>query len=821
MAHLKHIVQISVIALLSLFGPLNTEAAIVKGEVCDSLTHEGIPFATIRIFNEKDTVSPVSLFATEENGLFSEQFNKTGRFSVHIESICKRPVIRRLSVKGNETIDLGSIVMADNEELLSEVEVVAMRPIVKAEADKLSYSVKDDGDSKTYTLLEMLRKVPMVSVDGEDNISVNGSSSFQVYVNGKPSLMFSSNPIQIFKSMPASMVKSIEVVTNPGARYDAEGAGGVLNIIMDTKDGNDNNGYTAAIGVHGGTRGYDANVNVSGQNGKFSYSINALHNRMYPGDTDVATDQIFPDRTITTRTGGIPKMNITMGTLSADYTLDSLSVIGISGSINDFGMHSSGGTATEIMDRQGNQLMSYSIVGNMDINRLSATGSMSFTHEFTDHRKSQFSLIYQISSERNKTTNDFDFSDPDYDEGGLDLSDRKSRNLENTLDNIIQADFTTHFRPGHSFDTGLKLNLRKSHSSSALDFLSSASGNNDTRYSNRSNILAAYAEYALPIGRFNVKAGLRYEYTWQNINYDMDDKNDFSRDYGTLVPSASISYSLTMSSNIGLTYNMRIARPGISYMNPYVDRSDPTTISFGNPYLNTEDTHNFGISYNLFTSRFMLNARLSDSYTGNGIEQYRYLTDGLITSTYGNVAKRNNLRLDASATWMATNSTCLILNGAAGYVTLRNRQMDLSNSGIQWNVMAGLQQTLPWDIKGSAFLIASSRSYTIEGWNSGFKMVSLNLSKSFLDNRLSVSAGFNTGLSKGGRMVIETYSDTSEFQSRNTIRVPMLSATIGVAYTLGSYQPKQRSIRKSVESDYMEQRSDMESISDSGTQMAK
>ena len=821
MAYIKNIIPALAITLLSFFGPLDTKAAIVKGEVCDSLTHEGIPFATVRIFNEKDTVSPVSLFATDENGLFSEPLGKTGRFTVRVESIGKKTAIRPLSINGDETADLGSIGMADDAELLDEVDVVAMRPIVKAEADKLSYSVKDDGDSKTYTLLEMLRKVPMVSVDGEDNISVNGSSSFQVYVNGKPSVMFSSNPTQIFKSMPASMVKSIEVVTNPGARYDAEGAGGILNIVMDNKEGNDNNGYTAGIGIHGGTRGYDANVNVSGQNGKFSYNINALHNRMYPGDTDVANDQIFSDRTITTRTGGVPKMNITMGTLSVDYAVDSLSVIGVSGSINDFGMHSSGGTATDIVDSHGNQLLSYSSVGNMDLNRLSATGSLSFTREFTDPRKSQFSLIYQISSERNKTTNDFDFSDPDYDEGGLDLSDRKSSNLENTLDNIIQTDFTTHFRPGHSFDTGLKLNVRKSHSSSFLDFLSSVSDNNDTRYSNRSNILAAYAEYALPIGKINIKAGLRYEYTWQDVHYDVDTEKDFSRHYGTLVPSASISYSLSISSNIGLTYNMRIARPGISYMNPYVDRSDPTSISFGNPYLNTEDTHNFGIAYNLFTSKFMLNARLSDSFTGNGIEQYRYLSDGLITTTYGNVAKRNNLRLDASATWMAGTSTRLILNGAVGYVTLRNRQMDLSNSGIQWNVMAGLQQTLPWDIKGSAFLIASSKSYTIEGWNSGFKMLSLNLSRSFLDNRLSVSAGFNTGLSKGGRMVIEGHSDTSEFQSRNTIRVPMLSATIGVSYTLGSYQPKQRAARRSVESDYMEQRSDMESISGSGTQMAK
>ena len=115
---------------------------------------------------------------------------------------------------------------------LDGVTVTRMRRLVKADADKLSYDVKNDEDAKASTVLDMLRKVPMVSVDGEDNITVNGSSSFKVYVDGKPNMMMSSAPSQVFKSMPASMVKSIEVVTNPGAKYDAEGgAGWVLALI--------------------------------------------------------------------------------------------------------------------------------------------------------------------------------------------------------------------------------------------------------------------------------------------------------------------------------------------------------------------------------------------------------------------------------------------------------------------------------------------------------------------------------------------------------------------------------------------------------------
>ena len=147
-------------------------------------------------------------------------------------SVGRTDVIRTFNIKDNSPIDLGTLYISDNVTQLGNVEVVAQKPLVKMTVDKMSYSVSDDVDAKTNTVLDMLRKVPMVTVDGSDNITVNGSSSFKVFVDGKPSVMMSSNPSQIFKNMPASSVQNIEVVTNPGAKYDAEGVGGVLNLIM-------------------------------------------------------------------------------------------------------------------------------------------------------------------------------------------------------------------------------------------------------------------------------------------------------------------------------------------------------------------------------------------------------------------------------------------------------------------------------------------------------------------------------------------------------------------------------------------------------------
>ena len=178
---------------------------------------------------------------------------------------------------------------------LDGVEVVHQKRLVKMEVDKMTYKVSEDEDSKSYTVLDMLRKVPMVTVDGQDNITVNGSSSFKVYVDGMPNVMFSSNPSMIFKSMPASAVKSIEVMTNPGAKYDAEGAAGILNIVMnkqDAKGAQSMNGYNGTVRATAGNRQLGGSVFLSGQQGKLSYSANVMTSYNTPGNTTTETEQI-------------------------------------------------------------------------------------------------------------------------------------------------------------------------------------------------------------------------------------------------------------------------------------------------------------------------------------------------------------------------------------------------------------------------------------------------------------------------------------------------------------------------------------------------
>lgn len=260
------------------------QTSTISGVLLDSLTHEGEPYATIRVYKGKKSETPVAMSVTAEDGKFSQKVTGQGSYIVSFTSMGRKEIVRRVQLtETGGTIDLGNLLVQDDTKQLKGVEVVAQKPLVKMETDKMTYDVQSDNDVKTNTVLDMLRKVPMVTVDGQDNITVNGQGSFKVYVDGKPNVMFSSNPSQIFKAMPASAVKSIEVVTNPGAKYDAEGVGGVLNIVMNNADGKAKtklNGYNGSIAATISNKGYRGSTFLSGQQGKLTYSANLMVSRV-------------------------------------------------------------------------------------------------------------------------------------------------------------------------------------------------------------------------------------------------------------------------------------------------------------------------------------------------------------------------------------------------------------------------------------------------------------------------------------------------------------------------------------------------------------
>ena len=810
---MKQIRFFFVMMMLTVSAVVMAQTTTVKGVLMDKTLGEAEPFATVRIYKAGTTEKPVAMFLTNESGQFSQEVKGKGNYDVVISSVGKEDLRQTVELGNEATLDMGTLYIKENENMLAGVEIVAQKPLVKMDVDKMSYNVQEDEDSKSNTVLDMLRKVPMVTVDGQDNITVNGFSSFKVYVDGMPNVMFSSNPSMVFKSMPATAVKSIEVMTNPGAKYDAEGAAGVLNIVMNKQEvgqgaaASSMNGYNGTVRASAGNKQLGGSAFVSGQQGKLSYSANVMTSYNKPGTTTTEMEQVqetIDNSQLMTSTNDV-KTPFTMGSLTLGYQIDEMSAINATAQINSMTMKSTGTSTTTVSP-------TYSYDSNTDMknSRTSFSGSIDYQRFFNKEHTQSLAFTYQLnySPATTEMTNDF---------GGLGET-RYSENEDKTTNHIFQLDYTMPIATGQSLNFGGKLQLHDATSDSKYYLNNVYDAGSSSEYEYKNSILAGYGEYVGNWNKLGVKAGLRYEYTWQDVEYHLGSGTDFSTSYGSLVPTASLQYNLGMCSNLGLTYNMRISRPGISYLNPYVDRTNPIALTYGNPDLDVEKAHNVSLVYNMFTSKLIVNLNLHHNFVDNGISQYSfYDSDNLLNTTYGNVIQRHQTGLSAYVNYLLTKDTRLFLNGSLNYTDMSSDALDQSNGGWTANAMLGLQQTLPWDLKLSAFAITSTKSYTLQGWSSGFNLLTASLSKSLLNDKLNLSVSGLIGLNDGGNVNMETYSSGKDFTSKTNITVPICGVTFTVSYTFGNSKMAAKQHTSRVQNDFIEQQSQGEILNSVGS----
>ena len=789
----------------------------VKGVLMDETLGEAEPFATVRVFKAGKTEKPVAMFLTNENGEFKQEVKGKGRFDIVFSSIGKEDLKQTVTLGQENPLDMGTLYIKENATMLKGVEIVAQKPLVKMDVDKMTYNVAEDEDSKSNTVLDMLRKVPMVTVDGQDNITVNGSSSFKVYVDGMPNMMFSSNPSMVFKSMPATAVKSIEVLTHPGAKYDAEGAAGVLNIVMNKQNGQgaqSMNGYNGTVRASAGNKQLGASVFLNGQQGKFSYSANVMTSYNKPGNTTTETEQLQDNGNSQLLTSDNDlKTPFTMGSLTLGYQIDSMNVLNLTAQVNSMSMKTNGTSMTTINNGQGTGF-SYGSTTDMKNSRTSFNGSLDYQRFFNQDHTQSLALTYQLSYNPTKTemTNNFNTQST-----LMDLTNRYSDNKNKTTSHTFQLDYTMPLSKGQTLSLGGKLQLHDATADSKYYLKDVYDPSTSSDYEYKNSILAGYGEYAGNFNKVGVKAGVRYEHTWQDVEYHLGNGEDFKKNYGSLVPSASLQFTLSQGSNLGLTYNMRISRPGISYLNPYVDKTNPIAISYGNPELDVEKNHNLSLVYNLYTPKLMVNLNLHHNFVDNAISQYSfYDAENLLNTTYGNIVKRHQTGLNGYVNYLLTKDTRIFFNGGVNYTDLSSDALAQSNSGWTANAMVGLQQTLPWDLKLSAFAITSTKSYTLQGWSGGFNILTATLSKSLLKDKLTIGVQGIVGLNKGGKLNIESENRGKDFVSRSSVKVPIYGVTLTVSYTFGNSKVKAKQHTSRVENDFIEQQSQGEVINNVG-----
>lgn len=827
---LKTLVLLWILLVSGLAAAQNSAVSTfqLKGILLDSLTQEGEPYATIRVARKSAPGKPVKMLVSGLDGRFKENMKGTGNFVLTITSVGRNPIVKNFSVKaGQKLVDFGTLYVTDASNELGQVEIVAQKPLVKADIDKIEYNVKDDPDSETNTLLEMLRKVPMVTVDGEDNIKVNGSSSFKVYVNGKPNNMMSNNPTEVLKSMPANTIKHIEVITNPGPKYDAEGVGGILNIVT---EGGGFEGYTVTLSGNVSNRGAGGGVFGTVQKGKFTVSARYNYNyndspRSYSGGTQRATDPHSEVANLDYEGSSKGDGSFQSGSMEASYEIDSLNLISASFGLWGGGNSSNGGSNYVGNSPLDNHLLYqygigshsksswYSIDGGIDYQRLSPTikGRM-FTLSYKVNTRPQTSDSY--------SEYDIAYGHDDWTDYLRRLQDQHNDGSQNTTEHTFQADYTTPIGEMHTIESGVKYILRNN-SSDNDRYLRTSADNADyvfddeysTHYRHQNDIIAAYLGYGLKWKKLSGRLGVRYEHTIEDVKYLLGRGDDFRKNYDDVVPSASLGWKLTDLSNLRVGYNMRIYRPGIWYLNPYLDDSNPSSISQGNPELDSEHSHAFDLNYSNFTPKFNINLSARYSFTNNSIQSVTSLVSeddipdfsedkktgkDVLYTTYQNIGKSRNLNLSAYVNWNATKDTRIYANLFGGYTSLKGAE-GLENDG--WNLFAfgGAQQTFKHDWRLSVNVFGQTPWIMLQGKGSSFFSYSVNLNKSFLNRRLSLSAFASNFFQKYNKF--ESHIEGQGFLQDSWNKYPQMRFGFSVSYRIGELKASVKKAARTITND--------------------
>lgn len=762
------LISMALIVMLALCAKAqNTQHSYtITGVVADSVTHEGEPYATLTITRADSAAKPVKQALTDIKGRFSISSSGTGNYLLMVRSMGRKPMQRAYTVDATtRTIDLGTLLLQDGGNQLETVEVVAYKPLVKADVDKIAYSVEDDPEANTNTVIEMLKKVPMVTVDGQDNIRVNGNSSFKIYVNGKPNNMMTKNPKEVLKSMPASSIKKIEVITNPGPKYDAEGVGGILNIVT---EGKGPEGYNATFSGRANNSSYGGGLYATVKQGKLTMSVNynASSNHSPKGYTYSDRSQIGTDGTVTSSTvaDGYSKGHSQWqgGDVEASYEIDTLRLITGSFSLSKFtSKRDAMNTAFSTVPATGQRLYGYRSPSHSKENWDDYSASLDYQRSFSVKDR-LLTLSYRLESSPSTSDSRYLYTHREAADDWQTFIDRmrdqRMDGDENTMEHTFQIDYTTPFAKHHTWEAGVKYILRRNKSDN--DRYNLGTGDKDETYDNdnsshyrhHNDILATYTGYGLTLDKWSARLGLRYEHTLQKVEYLLGRGTNFHKNFDDLVPSARLGYKFSDATNLSLGYKMRINRPGIWYLNPYLDDRIPDAISQGNPNLDTEKSHAVDLQFSSYNSKLTYTLTGTYRFVNNSIESVDRLVndrdiEGLpnptgkdvIYSSYANIGHIQYAGLMAYANWTPITNTRITLNGSVGYSHMSDGQ-SLRNHGWCTNIDASLQQTFAkaWIFNASYYV--QTPQPTLQGKDARYQWYNFSLSKSFMDKRLTLTA---------------------------------------------------------------------------------
>jgi outer membrane receptor protein involved in Fe transport len=790
----------------------NEKNGKLTGTIIDETTKEPVSYATITIA-EPGSTKPIDGTVTDDKGKFTINNIKPGNYDIIISFIGYEAKTISNVYLGDKNFELGTVTLNEGKKLLQEVTVQGQRDMFEEKVDRTVYNADQDESNKAGDATDVLRKVPMLSVDLDGNVTLRGSQNITVLINNRPSTITAGSIADALKQIPGEIIKSVEVITSPSARYDAEGSAGIINIV--TKK-NTLQGGTVNVNMGTGYRGTNLGLNGNYRTGKLGFNLGGFGRAGYnmPGGFENSQVSILEngDRNKIVQQADT-RNNMLFGryTLGMEYDINEKNFI--NGSIqygarnfrnNQDGLLSSTFLNDALVRQNIRDVNTLNNSGTVDIN-------LNYSHTF-DRPQHELNVLTQYS--RNNRTNNF-FNDI---YNGTDLNNLMSRlknvNLSYNQETTVQIDYQNPITKNQMVETGLKQIVRQVTS----DFETfTAVGNSDYQrvsggkfsdvFFYDQNVSAAYLSYLLTTAnKFSIKAGARYEYTTINAKFQNSEIPQEIPSYGALVPSINVSKNLKKGS-VKVAYNRRLQRPSLQFLNPNIQNPNPAMVTIGNPYLDPEFTNNFELGLNTYFKVGFVNVTGYARNSNNSIQAVRRrLEDGIIETNYLNIGRESAY---GTSIFGGLNKGKFSVNGGTDlyYADLDNQIEDPAqrafNSGFVYSIRgsANYNITKQWGLQ--AFGFYRGNTVQLQGYQTGFYMYSLNLRKEFNEKRGSIGLGAENFLTKG--MIIKNELSSPTFNQSSTSLVRNFNVRVNFSYRIGKMNANgnQRRKTKSISNDDM------------------
>ncbi len=781
---------------------LNTS---LSGKIYDKSTNQPLEYATITVIS-KQSGKVINGTVADVKGVFTLSGLPYNTYQVNIDFIgYEKNTIDNVSIsKNNRSVSLGTIYLAQSAKSLQGVVIVGDKPVVENKIDKIVYNVSNDITSQGGAAIDVLKKVPQVTVDVDGNVELQGNSNIRFLIDGKPSTVFGSNLSDALASIPASQIKSIEAVTNPGAKYDSQGTGGIINIILYD---NKMEGVNGNINITAGTRLENGSVNLNMRHKRFGVNVFFSGHAQLKSQMPYSQNRVSIDTMAKTSTSMIQtsltdfERNGFRSGVGFDWDITKNNIITGSLGYNQFSNRTRGLTDQEQLVQD---LSSYT---ESDLYTLRNSDSYTKIHSVDwslDYKKKfkkdgqELDILYSASNGDPYSN----YSQSQFYTGQLiPFAGSSSINPGTDNETDISIDYAHPVDSNLLIETGAKTVIQNLTSISDVSVFNPFSDlfMNDVLQSYHFNytmkIYAGYISGTFKLLNFlNVKAGTRYEYTDVSIDYP----NTSIPAYGTLVPSVVLSHDFNKTRSLKLAYGRRIERPEYRELNPFVNLSDPYNITVGNPLLKPEIGNNLELGYsntfknggNIYVS-FIERINTQDLKRITTFYPEYVIGDSVYTNVSvtnrQNVGEEYNSGINISGSYPLTKNLNLRAN------LMISRRYSVSNLNIA-NVATGLRTRinmnatyeLPKNLVFELFGFYNAATRNIQGKTPQFFIYTFAFRKLFLDKRASFGFTATNPFAKYIRQV-STIS-TEGYTSNINRQLPFRSFGISLMYKFGKLE---------------------------------